>query len=429
MNLKERFLRSKFTKGVALISGGTAFAQIINIIISPIITRLYTPEEYGILTMYTAFLSILAIAGALKYEWGIPISKSDIEAINVLTLSILTISIISSIIYLIFKIWSESILIFFDAAILANYWKLIPIGVFLSGIYTVFSQWALRKKNFRDISSTKIAQSIFQNLSKVGLGLIGLGPIGLIVGRILGQSAGILTYIKSFMRDDYYLIKEIKYIKIKKAATRYKNFPLYGAPGQVLNSIGIQLPVLLITSLYGSDVVGYYGLAMTIVSLPMNLIGLSVADVFYSEIASIGRQDSIRIKSLVYSLTKKLVLIGLLPLSILLLMGPNLFTLVFGSGWREAGVYAQIIAILVFARFVFTPFTRILNVYEKQFQALILDILRVIIVFATFYGVNYLSFSSYQAILAYTISMTIVYILTYLVVIKVLDKEIIDSRG
>lgn len=418
-----KIIDNKFFRGVVLISGGTAFAQVVNTVMSPIITRIYSPEEYGVLTVYTAFLSIIAIAGALKYEWSIPISKDDKEAINVLALSILVIGILSVALFFIFQKWGEAIFTLFHSKVLIKYHLLIPFGVLFTGIYTVCSQWALRKKYYKDISKTKIAQSVSQNASKIGLGLIGLGPLGLIVGRILGQSAGIITYIKTFIYEDRLLIKSISFAEIKRVAIRYRKFPIYGAPSQILNATGIQLPVILITLIYGSDIVGYYGLATTIVSLPMNLIGISVADVFYSEAASIGKTNPVKLRRLIFSLTKKLILVGLAPLIILILWGPNLFSLIFGSSWYEAGIYARIISFLIYSRFVFTPFSRILNVYEKQLEVLLLDILRIIVVLTLFFIVSYISVSSYLAIGIYSIAMSFIYLLTFIIVIKILNNN------
>lgn len=119
-------------------------------------------------------------------------------------------------------------------------------------------QWTFRKKDYKSISKTKLTKSIAQNSTQIGLGLIGLGPIGLILGRILGQSADITTLSKSLRKKNKNLLKEISYKEMKEMAFRYKKFPIYSLPGQLLNVAGSQLPILFLSFIYGSSVVGFF---------------------------------------------------------------------------------------------------------------------------------------------------------------------------
>lgn len=179
----KKLLQSTFAKNVALISGGTAIAQILGTVFSTIITRIYSPEEYGVLIAYTSILGMLAISGSLKYEYAIPISKNDKKAINVFALSFLILIIFSLIIGLIFLFFGNFILPIFNAENLLEYNYLVPIGIFV-GLYSIVIQWTFRKKDYKSISKTKLTQSIAQNSTQIGLWLIGLGPIGLILDRI-----------------------------------------------------------------------------------------------------------------------------------------------------------------------------------------------------------------------------------------------------
>jgi len=411
-----------------LITGGTTFAQVANTLFSPIITRLYSPEEYGILTVYTAILGLISIAGALKYEWSIPIADSDEKAANLIALCIIIISLFSIVIAILLIFWGNWFLNIFNGNTLSRFHYLITIGVFLTGVYNIFTQWAFRKKRFKDVSKTKINQSIMRNIIMVGFGIANAGPIGLLIGKIVGQSAGATTLLRGFLKEYKYLIKKINLRDIIWGIKRYKKFPLFTGPGQVLNTAGLKLPVFFISSIYGSAFIGFYGLANTVVSLPMNLIGRSVGDVFYSEAASIGRTDPERLKKLSDKLFKKLLLLGLIPLFILLFFGPILFKLVFGSNWIESGVYARIIAFLVYVRFIFTPISRVYNVFERQKEALGLDILRVILVVLVFGIAKKMEISSYWAIILYAIAMFFIYLITYLGGQHILNSAIKNIR-
>ena len=413
-----------FAKSVVMISGSTVVAQVLNFLLSTVITRIYTPEQYGVLTVYSSILGLIVIVASLNYEWGIPIADNDRKAMNVLQLSFAILLVFSAGVLVFFSVFGKRVLSSLNAKGLVNYIYLIPIGVFLSGSYNILLQWAYRKKDFRAISKTKIAQSIVGNGTKIGLGVAGTGSVGLIIGQILSQCAGIYNFMRTLINNEENRHIDFDWNDMVTAAKRYRNFPIFSAPSSLLNTLGLQLPVLFITSFYGSKVLGFYGLANSVVNLPMVLIGTSITDVLYAEAASAGKNDPKRLNELMNKLIKRLLIVGLIPLLILLLFAPFLFALVFGKSWYEAGVYARIIAFLVFFRFIFTPFERFLLVFERQRLLLFLDLLRAVLVVTAFSVAKLLNLSSYLAVMLYSLVMCIVYCTTYVFVKRMLRQEI-----
>lgn len=429
MDILKKYCKTNFGKNVLMLTGGTAFGQILNIALSPIITRLYTPEEFGVLTLYVAILGMITIIGSLRYEMGIAIADSDEKSINVMSLSITILLLVVGITTLILNIFGTKILRFINGEALLNYMYLIPIGIFFTGLYSIFFQWASRKRNFKSITKTKLSQSVTQNFIKITFGVLSFGPVGLLLGNILGKSAGISSLsISLFSKENRSLLKKNNINDMAWSAKRYVKFPLLSTPSQFLNAAGIQLPVLLITALYGVQVAGYYGIANTIVNLPMLLIGKSISDVFYGEAVNIGKTDPTKLKQLSFKLFKKLTLLGLIPLTILVLFGPYLFSIVFGEDWKEAGIYAQILAVLVFSRLIFMPISRVYEVYEKQKEALFLDIFRVVLVLLVFTAPLLIPLNPYWTISFYTVAMSIVYLVTFLLSRKIINEEIINHR-
>lgn len=266
MRLKNT-LKSNFAKSVVMISSSTVIAQVLNAAFSPIITRIYSPEEYGLLTVYSSVLGLIAVVATLKYEWGIPIAKDKNEAINIMALTFFILTLFSLAVLVTFLLAGKWILNLLNAEPLSKYSYLIPIGVFFAGLYNIVLYWGYRNKDFKSISRTKLSQSIVGNGTTIGLGLIGVGPIGLIIGQILKQCAGIYTLSKSIRNGDERSKKILEKGKLLENAKRYKNFAIFSTPAQLLNTAGTQLPVFFITSLYGSQVLGLYGLANSVVNL------------------------------------------------------------------------------------------------------------------------------------------------------------------
>ncbi|MBP1962306.1 lipopolysaccharide biosynthesis protein [Paenibacillus aceris] len=415
-------LKNTFVKSVLLITGGTVLAQVINYLVSPIITRLYLPEEYGVLAAYAAVIGMLSVLGSLRYESSIAIAENENVAINMVAVSIIILLSITIIISIILAFVSQPLLQLLGLDILYKYKLFISFGLFFIGLYNIFIQLAYRERDFKTISNTKLSQSIVQNTLNIFLGSFGFGSVGLIVGKIAGQSAGMVSLSKPILKRT--TLEKISKKEMLWGVKRYKNFPLFSTPSQFLNAAGIQLPLFFLTAFFGTQVTGLYGLATTVINMPVTLIGNSISDVFYSEAANIGKRDPQKLKSLSRILLKKLFLIGIIPMCIVLLLGPSLFSLAFGDMWRDAGVYAQLISISVFSRLVFMPISRVYEVFERQKEAFFLDTARLVLVLFAFAISKILLLNSFWTVGIYSSALSLVYFNTFLMSQKILNDEI-----
>lgn len=427
MKILMKIKSNNFIKSTLMVSGGTAIAQLIAFFSNPIITRIYSPEEYGILTIYASLIALVAGSQSLRYELAIPISGNDKKAINAVALSMFILIVFTLLITLIFIFFSDNILVPMSAEILQKYKYLVPVGIFLLGTYEILYSWNLRKKEFKIITTNKISQSLNSAIVKIVLGIINIGPIGLIIGNIIGQSAGIITLSKSILRE-----KLFSYINLKDilgVSKKYITFPKYSFPSNIISKIADQIPVLFLASLFGGMTVGYFGLAKIVVSLPSSLIGKAVGDVFYSEAANLGQNKPKEIKSLSGKIFNKLFLLGLIPLLILLCTGPILFSVFFGENWYEAGVYAQILSLLAFSQLIFQPSSRILTIFRKEKYTFWLTCLRIILVLLVFSLSVYFDFNSYLTISGYVAVMFLVYLLIFFFSNRVLNNAIIKLNN
>lgn len=413
--INKTFNNKRFYKNFLLLSGSTILAQGLNILLSPIISRLYSPEEFGILTVFTTIIGILTISITLKYEWAIPIAKDDFEAKRIVKLCIYFLLLMTSVILILIIFFKITILEIARIESLADYVYYIPIGVLLVGLYNVMVQWALRKHEFKELSITRISQSFSQNLVKIIGGILNLGAGSLIIGRIIGQSIGIGPLIKTYRKIDLKEdTKRAGFNEYKILASRYKNFAIYSAPSQLLNSLGIQLPLIMLSFIFGIQEVGFYGLAYSVVSLPMSIIGISIGDTFYAEVSKSINERNDNIINLEKKLFKQLLIIGIIPVIILMLAGPVLFSFVYGYSWVRAGEYAKIISLLVFFRLIFTPITRIFSIFEKQKLELLLDVLRLVLTATCFVFTLIFKLTPINFMYLYTISMAVVYFISYI---------------
>lgn len=421
MQLKRFISKNNILKSVLLLMSGTVFAQLLNILFTPIITRLYSPSEYGVLTSYIAILGIIGFLGSLQYFSAIPVSDSDTKALNITVLSFTILVINTIVIIFILSFAGNSILYFLNLDALTDYKYLIPLGFFLSNLFLILNSWGYRKKTYTVLTKIQYTRSIVNNGSKVAFSFFLGGSYGLILGQILGQIAGMFPLTKSFLSlIDSKKIHRISTNRIFWSIKRYKNFPLYNGPTILISALSAHLPIIFISTLYGNESVGFYGLAYSISFLPMTLIGKAVQDVFYSEAASFGKYKIKEIKTLSDKFLKILILSSIFPLIIMIFYSPSIFALIFGAEWYDAGFFASILAVYAIAHLVFQPITVLFSIFEKQKIFLYLNLLKISLLILIFIVVYNLTLPIIYFVVFYSFSMAFIETLKYILSRRIL---------
>jgi len=421
--LREKLKSNILFQNIAVVASGNIVAKLIVILSTPIITRLYTPEDYGVFSIFLSITGIIGSLSTLRYAVTIPIAREEKLADNLLKLCFI-------ITFSLSLLWVVGIFLFgtyfteiFSAELFKPFLWFIPITFLGQGIYEALNNWAVRDKKFKLITRTKISQGVSSSVVKIGLGTLGIIPLGLFIGQIAQVFAGIGSLTLKLIKIKPSFFKSFSWEEIKFAAKRYKKFPLLQSWSQLLLALGGQLPVLLIGAFYDAKVVGVFALAMGMINLPMDLIGQSVAQVFYAEISKYGKNKPQKIYNLSVSITKKLFWVSLIPIAVLIVLGPWLFATIFGPEWQNAGLYSRYFSIIVLTRFISSPITNIFNVFEKQGLQLFLNILRVVIVTLIFYISHLLTFSANEAIIFYSIVMPFYSIIGLYIVFKILKDR------
>ncbi len=358
--------QSRFSSDVATLVTGTTIAQFITILASPIITRLYGPEAFGLLALFTSITGIIVVIACLRYELSIMLPESNEDAINLLGLCIIIVTVISLLTLPVIWFGQEKFCQLLNAPNLAPFLWFVPPFVLISGIFLALNYWNSRTKHFRRLSIARVTSSVATTGTQISAGFSGFTGGGSLIGAsVLGHF--VATFILAFqiLRDDYRLIKKsLNFNRIRDGFTRYKKFPLIDTFSSLLNTISWQLPVFLLAAFFSPIIVGYYALGFRILQLPMSFIGNSISQVFFQR-ATEARRDG-TLANLVENVFKILIMIGLFPILILTFIGKDIFSLVFGSVWAEAGIYTQILSIWALVWFISSPLSMLYIVLEKQ---------------------------------------------------------------
>jgi O-antigen/teichoic acid export membrane protein len=365
-----------FFSNVLKLVSGSIIAQIIGILLIPIITRLYLPADFGIFQLLISISAIIVIFSSLSYHLAIMLPKEDEDAANIVVLCCVLITTISCISGCVFIIFSDAIGKMLNAPGISQYLIFIPLIVFLNGLFNVLTYWLSRTKRFGVIAIAHVVNSFAGKAVQIGFGIFAASPAGLISGLIVGFGAAIAIRIQS-IKDDLHLFRKVTWNNIRNLAIRYKNFPLFTSWSTVANTISTQLVPLLMVFFFNPEVVGYYSITHQVLFMPTGLIGTATSQVFFQKACSEKNRKG-SITSIVREVQQRLISIGMFPMFILMIIGAELFGFVFGAGWTEAGLYAGILAPYVLLVFIASPLSMIFAVLEKQTLDLTFNILLLI---------------------------------------------------
>jgi len=369
-----------FAGNVLKLTAGSTFAQVLGVLVAPIVTRLFAPEAFGVAALFASIAGTIRAISCLRYELSIMLPENDEEAANLLGVSICSAIIITCVTVLAIFGFQDSIVQLFNAPELKKYLWLLPLSVFLAGMVSALTYWNSRAKNFGRLSVVRVLSSGITQTSKLTSGFTGFVSGGaLIVSTILGQLiASAFLGIQTIKTDWKLLIKKINFKRMNASASRYRKFPIFSTWSALINTASYQLPVWILAIYFSADVVGYYALGNLVLGIPMILIGSAVSQVFFQRAAE-ARNTTNDLPEIVQTILIRLVSLSIFPTLLLTIIGKDVFALTFGVEWAEAGMYVQILCIWVFFQFISSPLSTIFGVLEKQESYLMFDIL----IFAT----------------------------------------------
>ena len=358
--------KKSFGHDVGKLVTGTIIAQAVGICLTPIITRIFSPEIYGIASVFISIVSILTVVSCMRYELAILLPKEQREAGGVFLACIGVLLCFTAVLIPVFLFFGDLIVNLFNAPELSPYVILIPLLVFIDGLYLALSYWNTRNKRFGTQAATQAIQSITGSSCKLGLGLAGhVHVLSLIIAQIAGQILGTIILLIRALRADFAILKEsCSLSNIKSQMVRYRKFPLIDTWSNLMNVISWQLPVLMLSGFFSPVIAGLYTLGFQMIQMPMSFIGGSILQVFL-QCGAVAKHDG-TLPQLTEEICSVIIMIAVMPFLLLGVIGGDLFGLVFGSEWYEAGVFAQILALWAMIWFVASIMSGLIYVMEFQ---------------------------------------------------------------
>ncbi|MDX2004287.1 MAG: oligosaccharide flippase family protein [Meiothermus sp.] len=419
--------KGRFARDVGKLAGGAALGQLVVILATPVITRLYTPADFGVLAVFTTLLGITAAMVSLRYELAIPLADDDAEAANLLAVCLLLCVAVSGLLLVAVLVLGASLTRLTNSPSLEPYLWMLPLAVFLAGVYQSLNYWLTRVKRFGPVATTKFSQGFGNALTAIGLGLLHAQPLGLLVGQLVGQSAGTTTLARAGWQSGLAVLRgSVGREAMTAAARKFRRFALYSTPSSLINNIGLWVPPLLFAGLYGPAVAGLVALGDRVARQPLNILGLSIAQVYYSEAGSLASRPQ-ELKRLFLRTAFSLLRVGAVPFALAALLSPWLFGLVFGLEWRSGGVYVQWMALAFFAQFVMTPLSGTLNALQRPDLQAAWDVARLVLVVGGIWLCHNLGGSPEAAFAIYGGGLTLSYLLLFALSYWALERRALST--
>ena len=357
---------------VMTLVAGTGLAQLIPLAVSPLLTRLYTPQDFGVFALYASLLAVLAVLGSARYELALMLPKDDTDALALVALAMAIVLAASAVVLAAVLLFQADLARWLDSPAVAPWLLLVPVSMLLTGLVNTLTVWANRTSSYRQISISRVLQSASAAAVAVALGW-GLSRgseagVGLVLGAVVGQALAGASLAWPFWRRWGARLQGVGWQPMRAQALRFREFPAINMPHALLDALQGSGVVALIAALFGPTLLGFHALAQRVVRTPMATLGSAVAQVFQKRAADALHAGG-DTRRLVDAVLRRLgaAAVAVLPL---LWFAPELFAFVFGAAWREAGVYAQILTPWLLLNFMLSPLSQLPLLLGRQARAL-----------------------------------------------------------
>ena len=374
---------NQFAHSVLALTSGTAAAQLIVVLASPVLTRLYSPAQFGELTLFMSVLGVLAAICAFRFELAIPIPRDERVAVSLVVVSIIALAAFTVAVSVLSALFGKTLVRELSAETLNAHLWMLPLALFVTGLFMILNMWCNRQNQFGEIA---------KSLSMVLVQIVGssLGGASLIGGRIVGLFLATFLLTTASLRSGFARDKLPRLKELRKAVSDYRRFPLVQTWVGLTSSASVAIPPLLFAWFYDLQTAGAFGLTIMILVAPMSLIGNAVENVFYRQ-AILAHRDGV-LHQLMLAVHERLVVVSLPVFLLGFTLLPEAFTVIFGDNWEQAGVFASFVLPWMFLQFTTTPCTNVFPILDKHWTALWFQLsLAVAPIFAFAFGEMFVS--------------------------------------
>lgn len=353
-------------RSVAVLASGSVLAQCVTILGAPLLTRYFSPDEFGVFATFGALAALLGTANALSYHVAIPLAPDNQEAVALAFLACA----VSAALFILLLLLTVAVLGTGHTVIAAVVgpaqallW-LVPLAVVTSAFYDTARLWNIREKHFLRLSGAEICQRVATLAMQVVAGIGGYGAAGLVLSTIGGTFLSFLALIIPSITNFAEQGRHLSLATVRTVSRTYRRLPLFTFPSSIVFSVGRYVPLLILPWFFGAGTTGLYALTERVLQTPMTFIGAHIQSVFLSSCAEL--KASGKLPNTALSLLETLVRLGMPTFAILAVVAPEAFALVFGEDWRAAGSFSQLLTPYIFCFLIALPLNSLPLAFNMQ---------------------------------------------------------------
>lgn len=417
--IRSLFRKGSFTQDVAIVGVGKIIVTIVGFLFIPILSRIYTPEAYGIFSIYNATVTLLVTIFTLSYPAAMVIARDEKSFYNLFLLSNFLLFSFTIIFLLLILLVGKSInnsLHFFT-----NYGYLyyIPIGILLNGVFATFIPWNVRRKHYMFSSSVAAGHNILIRLINLFLGFISrFNNFGLIIGNQIGKFSAVIANLSKNLSEKKSFLNTANFKSIIDVAKNYKKYPLYFLPSQIVSNLNNQSSVYFIGLGFNKSILGNFSIAVSVLSIPVQILANSISSVFLEKANHIYKTEKKILPNFIKGLITKLFLMGVLPFSILSVFGEDLIVFFLGNQWHLAGWISAYMGPYFFLLLLISPIMPIFQVLKKEPQLFIFNITGLLLNIGALIS-GYLLNDINILIVFFTLSNVLIYLIQGIYIFKI----------
>lgn len=337
-----------FFNSIMILISGSAIAQIVTLLVSPIMTRLFTTGELGIYTLVLSANTMFGASLSLRYDMTIVSEEDENSALELVKLSgILCVftSFLISVGYYVYFLHCHEVGIGRGRIAL-----FIFIQNILTGFINILISYNNRYREYKLITSVYILRIVVQNVGIIISGCLKMGATGLILSQIIGYFFGVGKQSEKIRskKSNWLKIRSKEMLDLAKV---HKKQALFSTPAALLNGCSYSIINFFINALFGVEVLGLYSISFRVLGLPISVIGANVSKVYFER--ACREKESVGNFSKCFKQTLFLMIsVAVIMLFLMRYIVPKLIGIIFGEQWQQAGMYIKILAPMFTLRFI-----------------------------------------------------------------------------
>jgi len=364
---------SRFRQNFVGIAKASLLAQVLSLIATPFLTRLYSPADYGALTLFSSLSSVLLAFATLRFDWSVPNASSRAQAVALMVIGFIALSVIGVTASVTLWLFASHLTFWRGFQALSPYLPVLPIALVGSGLQQLMQGWFIREGDLTAVSKSKITQgAVSLGLSIVG-GILRTGAWGLIVSSVVAVWVGIGTLFRHASGFKA-VLGRLSRKRIKATYFCYLRESIVSTLVALINTASLTVTPVLLSQFYSAVEVGWYVFVLRFATTPVAMFTTAIGQSFWAEAASLVRTDPVALQRLYLRLSRRLLMLGV-PVAIMCLLGPLYISFIFGEAWTPAGYILAALAPLVLGQIVASPLSH-LGVHRKQHWQFFWDVCR-----------------------------------------------------